>query len=188
MKKEKGFALIALGVVIAIFVGIVLSYISAANTANSFEQRLIAAKADSENVLGQYGQKIAEMVQVTDMARDDLIKTIKEAIGGRYGEDGSRAALQMIQEQNPSVDGTLYRDIQQEIRSGRTEFKTSQTRVLDIRQAYYTALGTVWTGFFMRMAGYPKSKFEDFDIVTTDRASEAFKTGKEAPIQLRPAK
>jgi hypothetical protein len=35
------------------------------------------------------------------------------------------------------------------------------------------------------MAGYPKINLKDFDIVSTDRADTAFKTKKEAPIQLR---
>lgn len=191
MKNQKGsIALLALGALVAIMVliGAVLfiSYVNANNTANALEQGIKAQFEQNRNVLAQYGQKVLEAAQVPDMARDDLVKVAKEAITSRYGEEGSKAMFQMIQEQNPTVDPALYQKIQQIVEAGRNEFATSQQVLIDKKRAYETALGNFWQGMFMRMAGFPKIKLDDYKIVSTDRADNAFKAGKEeAPLQLR---
>lgn len=190
MKKyQKGSigVLLVGGVLLSLLLVVVFAYINAASTANSFEQSLIASKESSENSLAQYGQKVLEATQVTDMARDDIVSVVQAAIQGRYGDNGSRAVFSAIQERNPGVDPGLYRNIQQIVEAGRTEFKSSQDRVIEVKRAYRTALGSPITGMFMHAAGYPRINFDDFKIVTTDRADNAFKSGKEAaPIQLRP--
>lgn len=193
MKKQFGSALVValslLGV-IAVVVGLlVMSYISAYNTGNQLEKALQATYTNNENILAQYGQKVAEATQVPDMARDDIVKVAREAMQGRYGAEGSKAVFQMITEQNPSVDPMLYRQIQQIIEGGRTEFQNAQTRMIDQKRVYETALGSFWQGMWLRIAGYPKVNLADFKVISTSRAEKAFETGKEdAPIQLRPAK
>lgn len=192
VKRQKGSALaVALGLVAVMVVlaaVLVSSYVSAANAGNRMEKGIKATFENNQQILGQYGQKVLEASQVTDMARDDIVKVVKEAVQGRYGADGSKAVFQAITEQNPNVDPTLYRQIQQIIESGRTKFEEGQTRLIDQKRVYSTALDNVWGGMWMRIAGYPKINLDDYKSITTDRAAEAFKTGKEsAPIQLRPS-
>lgn len=193
MKKQQGSALvIALSIlgVIAVIIGVlVMSYISAFNTGNAMEQTLKATYTNNQNILAQYSQKVMEAAQVPDMARDDIVKVAKEAMQGRYGTEGSRAVFQMITEQNPSVDPTLYRQVQQIIEGGRTEFQNAQTRLIDQKRVYETALGSFWQGMWMRIAGYPKVNLADYKVITTDRTERTFQAGKEeAPLQLRQAK
>lgn len=163
-----------------------VSYITAHNTAVALEEGIVATHKNNQNILSQYGQKIAEAAQVPEMARQDTQVLIREAIQGRYGSGGSGAIFQAIQEQNPSIDPVLYRKLQQLVESGRSEFQQGQSRLLDQTRVYKTALSTFWTGRFMGMAGYPKIELRDYGIITTERADEAFKTGREAPIELRP--
>lgn len=188
-KSNKTLLTVALGVIVLIVTILVIcigSYVSAANTGNRLEQGIKATWENNEGILGQYGQKVVEVAQVTDMARDDIAKIAKEAIGGRYGEGGSKAVFQAINENNPSVDPELYRKIQQVVEAGRNQFQAGQTRLVDQKQVYETALGTVWTGMWMRFAGYPKLDLSKYKIITTDRASNAFQTGKESgTIKLR---
>ncbi|MCC5612851.1 hypothetical protein LC612_40755 [Nostoc sp. CHAB 5834] len=193
MKFQKGnAALVALiGVIVIICIvalGAAASYVSAANEGNRLENQIKATYENNQNILAQYGQKVMEAVQVPEMAKNDLMEVAKAAISGRYGPDGARSLFTSIQEQNPQVDPQLYRQIQQIIEAGRNQFETAQTRLIDQKAAYLTALGTVWKGFWMRLAGYPRINLDDYKIVTTDRAANAFQTGKEAPIQLRPSK
>lgn len=187
MNKQRGNStIITLVVVAVITVLAIASYISAANYGNRMETQLKAKWEDNENVLAQYGQKIVEMAQVPSMYTDDLTKVTKAAITGRYGENGSQAVFQWIKEQNPTIDPSLYTRIQQAIEAGRDEFKHSQTQLVDIKRSYQTELGTVWSGFWLARAGYPKVDLEKYKIITTDRASKAFQTGKEdGPLQLR---
>jgi hypothetical protein len=115
-----------------------------------------------------------------------LTAVVTAALEGRYGEDGSRAVFQFIQEQNPQIDSTVYVQLQRIIESGRTEFAAAQTRLVDQRRVYETALGSFWQGTWMSVAGYPRINLEDYAIVSTARADEAFRTGVEEPMQLRP--
>lgn len=180
-------AAIGLFALVVIFGGsFVGSYISWANYGNSTEKLIKARYENNQNILAQYGQKVAEVAQVPEMAKNDLKELTTAAISGRYGSDGSKAVFQMIKEQNPTIDGTLYRQIQQVIESGRNDFQTAQTHLIDVRRQYETSLGYVWSGFWLKMAGYPHLNLDtEFKPITTERASQVFSTGIEAPIKLR---
>lgn len=194
MKNQKGAISTGLLAVIAVFVFFValagigfMSYVSAHNYGNTMENQLKAVQTDNRNILAQYGQKVMEVAQVPDMYADDVQRVTREAIEGRYGANGSQAMFQWLQEQNPQLDPSLYAKIQQVIEAGRNNFENGQRRQIDIRRQYETALGSFWQGMWLRFAGYPKVTLADFDIVSTDRADEAFRTKKEdGPIQLRP--
>ncbi len=190
MKKQNGSALvIALSVLgfLAVVIGVlVMSYISAFNTGNQLEKSLQATYSNNQNILAQYSQKVMEAAQVPDMARDDIVKVAKAAMEGRYGSEGSKAVFQMITEQNPTVDPMLYRQVQQIVEGGRNEFQNAQTRLIDQKRVYETALGSFWQGMWLRIAGYPKVNLADFKVITTDRTEATFQAGKEeAPLPLR---
>ena len=174
----------------AVFVGLIAitsigSYVSAANYGNATEQRLKAKQKDNENIYASYGQKIAEASQIPSMYTEDLLKITTAAIQGRYGPNGAQSTVTWIKEQNPNLDPKMYVKIMQMVESGRDEFKNAQTGMLDIKRSYETSLGTVWKGFWLGLAGYPKLNLDDYDIVTTDAANKAFKTKREEKIILR---
>jgi hypothetical protein len=192
--NQKGAAsalVLGLVVVLAIIVSIIavcgVSYISAYNAGNEAEKSISATFENNKVVLATYSQKVVEAAQVPDMMRDDLVKVAKTAMEARYGEEGSKAIFQAIKEQNPQVSEKLYIQLQQIIISGRSEFQTNQTRLLDQKRSYETQLGSFWRGTWMRIAGYPKINLADFKTVITENVGQAFKTGVEnSPIQLRP--
>lgn len=164
----------------------VMSYIGANNYGVEVESKIKAEYTNNQNILAQYGQKLQEAAQVPDMQRDDFSKVAREAIEARYGAEGSKAMFQWIQEQNPQLDSKVYLKLQQIIESGRDEFKNSQTKLIDVKRSYETNLGYFWRGMWLRIAGFPKINLDDYKVVVTDRAAEAFKSGKEeAPIKLR---
>lgn len=178
--------LIAAGIIVAGVAGIgITSYISAYNTGNRLERVIEATYEDNQNVLAQYSNRIAEAAQVPAMQRDDLKEVVTAALDARYGEEGSRAMFQFIQEQNPTIDSTVYVELQRIIVAGRQDFQLAQTRLIDQKRVYETALGNFWQGTWMRIAGYPSIDLDAFQIVTNARTEDAFNTGKEEPIQLR---
>lgn len=179
-------ALIVTAVIAGGIVGTgVVSYISAYNTANRLEQQIQATYEDNQNVLAQYSNRIGEAAQVPAMQRDDLKEVVTAALDARYGEEGSQAMFQWIQEQNPTIDSTVYVELQRIIVSGRQDFQTAQTRLIDQKRVYETALGSFWQGTWMGVAGYPRIDLDEFGIVTNARTEDAFSTGQEEPIQLR---
>jgi len=176
------------GVVLAGMIGIgAVSYVSAYNTANRMERTIVATDENNRNVLAQYGNRVAEAAQIPAMQRDDLSAVVTAALEGRYGDDGSQAVFQWIQEQNPQIDSTVYVQLQRMIEAGRIEFAAAQTKMVDQKRIYETSLGSFWQGTWMSVAGYPRINLDDYQIVSTARADEAFRTGIEEPMQLRPA-
>lgn len=178
--------LIITGVAVAGIVGILgVSYVSAYNTGNRLEQQIRATYEDNQNVLAQYSNRVAEAAQIPAMQRDDLTAVVTAALDARYGEEGSQAMFQWIQEQNPSIDSTVYVQLQRIIESGRLDFQAAQTRLIDQKRVYETALGSFWQGTWMSVAGYPRIDLDNYNIVTNLRTEEAFGSGLEEPIQLR---
>lgn len=178
--------LIAVGIIAAIGGVLGISYISAYNTGNRLEQQLKATQNNNRNVLAQYGNRITEAAQITEMQRDDVIKVINAAMEGRYGNDGARQVILLVKEQNPNLDSTVYVQLQRMIESGRREFQVEQTKMLDVKRTYETQLGSFWTGTWLRVAGYPRINLDEFQIVSTERANNAFDTKIEESIKLRP--
>jgi hypothetical protein len=162
-----------------------VSYISAYNLGNRLEQNIVATYENNRNVLAQYGNRVSEAAQIPAMQRDDLTQVVTAALEGRYGEDGSQAVFQWIQEQNPQIDSTVYVQLQRIIEAGRIEFANEQTKLVDQKRVYETALGSFWKGTWLNISGYPSINLDDFQIVSTSRANEAFEFGIEEPIQLR---
>lgn len=176
------FAGAAVGV-LALFLG--SAWYSAAKTGNILEQSVKAEYTNLKNILAQYGNKVAETAQVPEIYRDDVSKVAVDAITARFGENGSKALFQAISEQNPTLDSAVYVQLQRVIESGRNDFQNSQTKFIDKRRVYETALGSPWQGMWLNIAGYPRIDLDDYDIVTSVRAEDAFEKKVEEPIKLR---
>lgn len=174
--------------VLAVLVGIpVVSFISAYNSGNAAEKQIVAIYENNQNILAQYGQKISEAAQITEMQTEDLTKIFTDSLEARYGADGSKAGVQWIREQNPNLDQSTYRQLMSLIEAGRTEFQNGQKLLIDARRSYETSLGSLWTGFWMEKAGYPKINLaEEYKPITTARAKKAFDTGVEETMTVRP--
>ena len=132
--KQKGSAILVVLAVVAAIIGLgVASYVSAHNTGVKLENKIEAVWEDNENILAQAGLKVSESAQVADKYKDGLKDVLREAMGGRYGDNGSQAVFQWIQEQNPSVDASVYKQIQQVIEASRNEFKNGQKLLISAR-------------------------------------------------------
>ena len=73
-------------------------YSSTYNTGNAYEQQIQNLQKKSESTLSNYSTQIAEMVQVPNKYKKDLIEVIKTTMSGRYGnhsvgEDGKEPKM-----------------------------------------------------------------------------------------------
>ena len=175
----------AVGVIAAIAIS---TYVSAANQGNRLEVAIKAKYADNENVYANGTMKVMEIAQVPGMYAADLTKVVTAAIQGRYGPNGSQATMQWLKEANVSLDPSMYTKIQQVIEAFRNQFQNSQTQLLDQCRNYETLRGNVWSGFMLKLAGYPKMDITKMcTIVSTDKAAQTFETKRDSGITLRPA-
>lgn len=161
------------------------SYVAHYNYGNRAENTIKAEYTNMENILASYSQQIAEAAQIPSMQAEDLQKIFTNTLEARYGENGSQAAFQWLQEQNPQLDQSTYLKIQQMIEAGRNKFENAQTKFIDTKRQYETNLGYLWKGFWLSAAGYPKIDLDDYVIISSGHAQEAFETKVDNGLKLR---
>lgn len=188
MRKQNGNVLIgviiAIAIVLCLAVPAIFGYVSAYNLGNRTENQLTAMLENNENIYANGTQKVIEIAQVPSMYAEQVSKVTREAIQGRYGQDGSKAVFQFLQEQNPQLDHAIFAKIQVVIEEFRNKFELAQRDMIDVKRMYNTQLGSLWTGFWLGVAGYPKVDMKKFEIVTTERARQTFDTKRDQGINL----
>jgi hypothetical protein len=156
------------------------SYYGAYNYGADAETTIETEYSNMENILGQYSLKVKEAAQIPSMKTEDLKEVMDAAFTGRYGENGSQATFQWIQENYPGeVTDALYTQIQQVMEAGRNKFENAQTKFLDTKRPYIATLKKdlfLSDGWWLAMADYPKIDLDDFVIISSEHASESFKT------------
>jgi hypothetical protein len=172
---------------VIMLVGYVLaSYVGAYNYGNRAENVIITEHRNMENILSQYSNQIMEMIQVPEAQKEDLKELIETEMSGRYQGGRGGAVMSWVQER-ATVDNTaLYTNIQNAMVAGRNKFENAQTKFLDTKRSYQTELGYLVRGFWLGMAGRPSINLDDYDIVTSGYSNDAFATGEENGLKIRP--
>lgn len=165
---------------------LVMLVTGAANSANRYEQGIKAADSAMEAVLSGYSTSIVEMTQVPDMYKEDFKETVTDILAARYGADGVTSAMTLIVEAYPGqFDSSLYTRLQDRISAGRANFTAEQKILVDRIREYETALGSIPTGFFMGVMGYPKIDVSEFSVISDDTTKEIFTNRADKPLTLR---
>lgn len=167
---------------------IVSSYYGAYNFGADSETTIETEYANMEGILAQYSLKVVEAAQVPNMKTNDLKEVMEAAFTGRYGDGGSQATFQWIQENYPGeVSDALYVQIQQIMEAGRNKFENTQTKFLDTKRVYVATLRKdlfLSDGWWLAIGGYPKIDLDEFVIISSEHASEAFDTKIDKGIKL----
>jgi hypothetical protein len=179
--------LIALAFFAFVILGFGTCVVSTRNTMVRHENGIKAQYEQNQNSFSSMTNKVREMSQVPEMYTADLEKLTKTAIEGRYGEGGSKAVMQFIQEHNPTLDPSMYIRIQQAIESSRTQFATEQKTLLDKKMVYQNALDTFPENMVSGMFGFPRIDLDKYGIVINQETEDAFRTKKAEPMRLRGA-
>jgi hypothetical protein len=175
------------GVFIFVIVLLGFGYLGFSNTARSYEVDIKAKYTNNKNVYDNGWKRIRELAQVPDMQVEQLQKLYDTAMKGRYGVDGSKAMVQFIHEQNPTLAPDTYNAISRNIESFRLEFASNQTGLISVKQEYERFLTATTNGrFYNTIGGYPAIDLTQYDIITSEQTEQDFKTKKSEPITLRP--
>lgn len=189
INKQRGAsAWIVLAIVAVVGLAIVGSLIGTYNNAVRFENQIDTRYKDNQNVLGQYGTRVKEAVDVAGIYSDDLARITREAMEGRYGDQGSRAVFNWIQEQNQQVDASVYTNVQQLIEAGRNKFENNQTQLLDICQNYDNFRQTFPGNIVVGILGFPRDAgalAKKCTPIISSHARESFETGTDDGLGLR---
>lgn len=178
---------LALGSVFLVLAGVAFfSFVTNYNYGNRAERTIEAEYTDMENILSNYTLKVTEAAQVPEIYKDDVKEIMSEIMSGRYGDEGSKAMFQWIQEKNPSVDVAVYTKLQNIIEAGRDKFENAQTKFIDTKRTYETNLGYLYKGFWLKMAGYPTLDLDgDYAIISNAATRETFETKIDKGVDLR---
>jgi hypothetical protein len=171
--------LVIAGVLLVFSLFVIVSAITSFNYAVAQESTIRANRDSAKNVLGQYAPMLKEAIGVTQLQADDLREVFEASNESRYGANGTSAAVQFIQEQNPQLDQSNYGRIINLIEAGRRDFRNAQEQQIDRVRAYRTGSQQFPKAVFLPMFGKPTPGFfEEFEkIVVSDHASEAYTTG-----------
>lgn len=176
---------VTLGVVGGLIVLALGVMIGARNDFIRQEAGIKAQYTQNQNNYDNYWKKLKESAQVPDMYTDDMRKVYDAAMSGRYGGDGSKAVMQWIKEQNPQVDASIYRQIQQTIEAGRASFEADQKALIDKKRVYEAGLEVFPSNLVASALGFPRVDLDSFGIVTSAETKQAFETGESEPVKLR---
>lgn len=182
----KNFVVAGIVLLLIIAVSLGAGYIGFSNDANAFEADIKAKYTNNKNVYDNGWKKVKESVQVTGLQAEALKGLYDSTMKGRYGADGSKALFQMIKEQNPNLDQSTFLKLQQQIESFRNEFAANQTGLISRKQEYEKYL-TATTGgrLFNNFGHYPHIDLSVYDIVTSDKTEDAFKSKKDEELKLK---
>ena len=134
-------------------------------TANRSETQINTMYKQGRNILGQFTAKLAELVQVKNMAVDDQERIIT-AVFGEGGRAGNQAAWQWIKEQNPQADMTIHNKMVDIIDASRNKFENHQRSLLAVCQPYQERLGHPIHKLFLGFSGYPDKRIAEFGNIT----------------------
>lgn len=164
-------------IIVLISAGVIWSH---RNTAVALDEQIKAQYLSNQSNYDNMWKRFKEMAQVTDMQADDVKKVYGDIISSRYND--SSLLFQMVQEQNPQMNSSLYTKLQNEISAGRTEFDRNQTKILDQIREYNTFIRKhVVMNAIFHFKELDGSKY----MVTSGRTDNAFETGKDDEIKLR---
>jgi len=176
MKK----GLIAFAALTVLFGVIIFSaFVELNNTCISNEKSIQAQFEQNKNNYDNYFKKLKEVAQVPEMYVEGLKDVYNTAMSGRYGDGGSKAVFQWLQEQNPQIDASIYKQIQQVIEAGRNDFESNQKMLIDKKRIYEVYYQQFPNSVIASILGFPKIDLDIYSIVTSELTETIF-TNKES--------
>jgi hypothetical protein len=173
MKKSTIIACV-IGAVIGIFI---IDAICVNNKCNGKECTIVATDQDMQNIHASIFNQIKSQGLVAEKYGKMVIEAMKVAIQGRYGANGSQAAMQWIKENNPTIPADIMSKLQTVIEAGYTSFEAKQRTKIDQLRVYKEFLGSCPQGNIAHMMGWPKIDMKNMsEVVSTAETKETFKT------------
>lgn len=179
---KKG-TIIALGIASCIsltMAGSVTSILIHRNVAVSMEESISAQYTYNKSNYDYMIKTAKETVQVTDMYAEDFERIYKELIEGRNKD--TNLLFKVVQESNPQLDTSVYKELQRTIASNRKIFDKNQGMLTDKIREYNTYIKKKF--IMSAITNRTPMDAEKF-IVTSQSTQDAFNTGMDKEINLR---
>jgi len=120
---------------------------------------------------------ISQKAQVADKYKDAFAKIYPELMAGRYDKGGG--LMKFVTESNSQFDVSLYKDLMSSIEGQRNIFTREQAKLIDYKREHDNLRQEFPSSIVV--GGRPEIVVK---IVTSDRTSQAFDTGKDNDVKL----
>lgn len=165
--------LIALGLVALLGLILFSMYASYNNTEIALRKQIEAKQKDNENVFDNFWKKLQEVGGIPDRERETAKAIFVEHASARtvHGEGHMMA---WIKESLPKLDVSLYRNLMNLVASSRDDWRSNQTRLLDMQRERNTLIEQIPARWFIS-----NITPSNVVIVTSARTEAAFSSGKD---------
>ena len=164
--------------VIVIVVVLVAMYFSYNNKEIALRKEADAQRGKIESVHDKMWKVIKQKAKVTEQYRDMFEKVYPDIIAGRYSGEGA-TAMKWIQEANPEIDASVYKDLMQAIEIQREHLNAAQTRMLDVIREREALIESYPSRWFISN----KSEIE-YEVVSSTRTKTEMETGLDDDIDM----
>jgi len=197
--KKPGIIALAGFVLLVLFVA--MAAMDFYNDAVKLENSTKAQWGQNQNNYDKFWKSISEMAQIPDKYKEDFKDVLVGNMEARYGEGGSKAQWQWIQEHSVDFDASMYKKLMTAIEAGRESFESNQTLLLDKQRRYRDHIESVGGAFWRNFMDFPREVMGemapprdldgdalltvlDYPIVTSKKTKAAFAEGEDEALDV----
>lgn len=178
------------------------------STSVGYETGLNAQYLDNQNYLSAYISGFYEQLGVANLKSEKMDKILLDAVKGRYGEKGfssQGAFFSAVAEAYPDIKGlNIYDKIVDYVSAKREGYRAIQSKLLDVLRSYdywrqdgiiqswvvaSFLLGVPTERLEVRLDGKvsrgKEAREQMYVIVLADQATDAYKSGRMAPLKAQ---
>ena len=170
--------LLVIIIIAVLVVALVAMYFSYNNKEIALRKEAEAQKGKIESIHDKMWKVIKQKANVTEQYREMFEKVYPDIIAGRYSGEGAMA-MKWIQEANPEIDASLYKDVMQAIEIQREHLHTAQTRMLDVIREREALIESYPSRWFISN----KSKIE-YEVISSTRSKTVMETGLDDDVEI----
>lgn len=142
------------------------------------ENFINARHKDLQNVHGMVYQKMEAASQPAKQYRELLITSIEKTMTGKYGEDGIKAALLMIKEDQPKIEASVFKELTDIITSSYQALQVAQTDKIDAIRVYKDQYQMIPGNIVAYLFGFPRINITEMEkLIVHSTTSKTFETG-----------
>lgn len=172
--------LVIVAVLVAALIGLVGMFISYSNQEVDLSTQFSAQQKANAVIYDKVWKVLQQKAGVADQAADKFKEIYANIMDARYdGKD--QVLMNWIQEQNPTFDMSLYKDLSMSIESNRAEFANVQQKLIDIKREHDRLRLRIPSSIFLSIKGVKELQMQ---LVTSSRTEKAFETGVDDDVSL----
>lgn len=155
-------------------VGVYNGFVAAEQTVKARYKASQASLTNAVNTLKTMGVTTQKYIDV-------FTNALKIAIEGRYGQGGSKAVVQFLQEQNPTMPTEVMTKLQDATEEVYADFYASNVATVDADRAYMTSVKSFPANLVASIFKFPTFEYTNagYDkVIMTAESETAFQTSK----------